>query len=61
MRHSIHTGKKEPMTSTEGARTQPVHRRLTPMLRESAVVLFIVADRPEVGWEKVDLESLVEE
>jgi hypothetical protein len=43
-----------------GARPQPAHRNAAPMLRESAVVLFIVADRPEVEWEKVEVESKVE-
>lgn len=60
IRHSIQTGKKEPITSMAGARPQPAHRNAAPMLRESAVVLFIVADRPEVEWEKVEVESKVE-
>jgi hypothetical protein len=35
-----------------------MHRRqIPPVRRESAGVLFIVADRPEVEWEKVELRA----
>jgi hypothetical protein len=51
VRHTIQTGKKDPRTSTEGARPQPPHNRQI-VARQSGFVLgvvvfwFIVEDRP---------------
>jgi hypothetical protein len=43
----------------DGAPSQPVRKRQPPPIpRESAGVLFIVTDRPEVEWKLVGLAEM---